>query len=157
MGYYLTSYEFAGIPIYVGTGVEDEFGVGDIPFLSIGDMFYTAATEGRIEISARDVLIHGASWYALEKGSAFALRKGFLDAALFGTRFGLHGTHAARMGMNRLMMAGAGTAVQHIARGTFARLPGILSGAALYGAGQFLHDLHHDLSGMFIGDLRWHR
>lgn len=104
MGYFYSGYDFAGIPIYVGTGVEDDWDAGDVPVLSVGDMFYTASSEGRIEISSRDVLIHGATWMALEKGAAFALRKGFLDATLFGSRYGPLVIRTARMGMNRMLM-----------------------------------------------------
>ena len=41
--------------------------------------------------------------------------------------------------------------------GSVKRLPGAIAMAALYGAGHVLQDMYHGLSGMFIGDIRWHR
>lgn len=49
---------------------------------------------------------------------------------------------------------------QHAARGAVGaakRIPGAIALGVLYGAGNILQGMYHDLSGMFIGDLRWHR
>jgi hypothetical protein len=41
--------------------------------------------------------------------------------------------------------------------GTVRRTPGMIAMAVLYGAGHVLQDLYHGLSGMYIGDMRFHR
>lgn len=140
MGYYHSGYEFAGIPIYIGTGVGDEVGVGDVPVLSFGDMFHQGVTEDRIDISARDVLVHGLAYQAMDIGVGYAMRKGFLDTALFASRYGPSSLHAARMGANRLLMTGLATGVRSLA-------PGVTAYSLIYGLARGAIGYYHEMTG----------
>ncbi len=63
--------------------------------------------------------------------------------------------HTADMAKRTAVLAGrtAGRAAMFSLR----RTPGAIASAALVGAGLFLQDMYHDLSGMYIGDIRFNR
>lgn len=58
-----------------------------------------------------------------------------------------------------LTVAAARTAgkAAHRGVGVVRRHPGVIAASVLFGAGMFLQDLYHDLSGMHIGDMRFVR
>lgn len=143
MGYYHSGYEFAGIPVYIGTGVDDEIGIGDIPILSFGDMFHQGATEGRVDVSARDVLVHGLAYQALDIGAGYAMRKGFLDVSLFASRYGPTSINAARIGANRMLMTGLATGVRGVA-------PALTAYGLVYGLARGAIGFYHEVTGSSI-------
>ncbi len=63
--------------------------------------------------------------------------------------------HSADMARRTAVVAGrtAGRAALFTVR----RTPGAIAAAAIVGAGLFLQDMYHDLSGMYIGDIRFNR
>ncbi len=64
----------------------------------------------------------------------------------------MHSTDMAR----RTAIA-AGRTAGRAALFTIRRTPGAIAAAAIVGTGLFLQDLYHDLSGMYIGDIRFNR
>ena len=51
----------------------------------------------------------------------------------------------------------AGQAAGRAAMFAVRRTPGMIAGAALFGAGMWLQSMYYDLSGMYIGDIRFSR
>lgn len=83
MSYYDTGYEYGGYPVYVGTGYDEAFYEG-FPPLSYVAQYHSVTERGRIEISSMDIIGHFLVYKMMDIGATYALRKGFLDAALFG-------------------------------------------------------------------------
>ncbi len=149
MSYYDSGYAYGGYPVFVGTGFDESWYMG-FPPLSYVHQYDAISERGRIELSSRDVIGHVALYQSMNWGATYALRKGFLDATLMGYMHGgrLYGNMS--MAMRMTMRAG----MFQIARKA---LPGAIAAAAVVGVGMYLHDLYHDLSGMYIGDIRFNR
>ncbi len=83
MSYYDTGYEYGGYPVYVGTGFDEAFYEG-FPPLSYVAQYHSITERDRIEISSMDIIGHFLVYKMMDIGATYALRKGFLDASLFG-------------------------------------------------------------------------
>lgn len=118
--FYDTGYDYAGFDIYVGTGKGDPI-YRDLPFIAQYDLIQDLK-KGRVNLSAKSTLVHGASYGSMVYGAHYMSTKGFLEPALFNLRH-------AQYGIRRLQAQ----AMLHSARGAAVGLgrlmPGIAAGA----------------------------
>lgn len=116
MSYYDSGYDYGGYPVYVGTGFDEGFYEG-FPPLSYVAQYHSITERDRIEISSMDIIGHFLVYKMMDIGATYALRKGFLDAALFGYMY--KGRLYGSMSMATRQQIGRGAVVGTLNVGRF--------------------------------------
>ncbi len=152
MSFYDTGYEYGGYPVFVGTGFDEAWYYG-FPPLSYVHQYDAISERDRIEISSRDVIGHAIAYKAMDWGMTYALRKGFLDAALMGYAFQGRLYGSFHLAMRRVLWGG-------VAHGARVAAPyagaGLLTIAGAYLVDSFMKLLNPDIDILPSADfMRW--